>query len=148
MITVWIIAAVVFLIVEIVSAALCSLWFVVGSVAALIVAALGCSPVLQVVVFLAVSALCFWLLYPRMKQLLWRNRQPTNADMVIGQECVVTQRIDNLAGTGTVSVGGKIWTARTADGQTVEPGAIVVAGSIQGVKLIVTPVKTPEAAQL
>ena len=148
MITFWIVAAVVFLIVEVISAALCSLWFVVGAVVALVLAALGVSLGVQIGVFLVVSAVCFAVLYPRVKKLLGKNRQPTNADMVIGQECVVTQRIDNLAGTGAVSVGGKTWTARTADGQVVEPGAIVIAGSIQGVKLIVTPVNAPEAAQL
>ena len=51
------------------------------------------------------------------------------------------ERIDNIAGTGTVTVAGKIWTARTANGEIVEPGALVRADSIQGVKLIVTPLR-------
>lgn len=144
MVTLWVIAAVVFLIVEVISAALCSLWFVVGSVAALIAAAFGGALWLQIVLFIVVSAGCFVLLYPRLKNHLRKNRQATNADMVIGQECVVTQRIDNLAGTGAVTVGGKTWTARTADGRIVEPGAVVVAGSIQGVKLIVSPAPVRE----
>ena len=139
MITLWIVAAVVFLIVEAITAAMNSIWFMAGALAALAGAALGAAIWVQILLFLAVSAVCFAVLYPRLKSALRRDSQPTNADMVIGQTCVVTQRIDNLAGTGAVSVGGKTWTARTAGGETVELGATVVAHSIQGVKLIVSP---------
>lgn len=141
MVTFWIVAAVVFLIVEAATAAMNSIWFMVGALAALAAAALGAPLWTQILLFIAVSGLCFALLYPRLKDSLRRDRQATNADMVIGQECVVTQRIDNLAGTGAVSVGGRTWTARSAGGETVELGAVVEAQSIQGVKLIVTPVR-------
>ena len=146
MVTIWIVAAVVFLIVEAVTAAMSSIWFAAGALAALLTAVLGGAVLLQLVVFVAVSAVCFALLYPKLKNLLRRDRKATNADMAIGQECVVTQRIDNLAGTGAVSVGGKTWTARTADGSTVELGAVVTALSIQGVKLIVSPAAAAETA--
>ncbi len=141
MIAVWIAAAAIFLIIEAVTAAMNSIWFVAGSLAALIAAVLGAPIWVQTLLFIAVSGVCFAILYPRLKRLLKKDRQPTNADMAIGQECVVTQRIDNLAGTGAVSVGGKTWTARSADGQTIELGAVVTAVSIQGVKLIVSPLR-------
>ena len=146
MIVIWLMAAVVFLIVEAVTAAMSSIWFAVGSVAALLAAVCGAPLWGQLAVFAAVSAVCFAILYPRLKNLLRRDRKPTNADMVLGQECVVTQRIDNLAGTGAVSVGGKTWTARTEDGAVMEPGAVAVARSIQGVKLIVSPAPSRESA--
>lgn len=139
MVTFWIVAAVVFLIVEAATAAMNSIWFMVGALAALASAALGAPLWTQMLLFIAVSGVCFAVLYPRLKDSLRRDRQATNADMVIGRECVVTQRIDNLAGTGAVSVGGRTWTARSADGETIELGAVVTAQSIQGVKLIVSP---------
>ena len=145
MIVLWIVAAAAFLIIEAITAALNSIWFSAGSLAALAAAALGAPLWVQLLLFVAVSGLCFAILYPRLKHQLQRTRQATNADMVIGQECVVTQRIDNLAGTGAVSVGGKTWTARTAGGETVELGAVVTADSIQGVKLIVSPVRQTQA---
>ena len=141
MIALWIVAAVVFLIIEAITAAMNSIWFVAGSLAALAGAALGAPIWAQVLLFAAVSGVCFAILYPRLKRLLKRDRQPTNADMVIGMECVVTQRIDNLAGTGAVSVGGKTWSARSADGRTFDLGQVVVADSIQGVKLMVSPAR-------
>ena len=146
MVTVWIVAAIVFLIIEAVTAAMNSIWFVAGSLAALAAAALDAPVWLQAVLFLVVSGLCFAVLYPRLKNLLRRDRQATNADMVIGQECVVTQRIDNLAETGAVSVGGKTWTARTAGGGAVEPGSVVTVDAIEGVKLIVSPVRETQTA--
>ena len=64
----------------------------------------------------------------------------TQADMLIGQECIVTELIDNVAGTGAVSVGGKVWTARTEnDDIKVPEGSRAVVVRIEGVKLIVKP---------
>ena len=141
MVIVWIAAAALFLIVEAVTAAMSSIWFAAGALAALAAAALGAALWLQAILFLGVSGVCFAVLYPRLKKLLRRDRQPTNADMVIGQQCVVTQRIDNLSGTGAVLVDGKTWTARSASGEIMELGTVVVADSIEGVKLIVSPAR-------
>ena len=63
---------------------------------------------------------------------------PTNADMVLGKDAVVTERIDNLHGQGAVMLEGKVWTARTKqDNVIVESGEKVRVIKIEGVKLIV-----------
>ena len=139
MVFIWIILAALFLVIELLTVGLVSIWFLAGALVALLSAALGAALWLQILLFLTVSVLCFILVYPKVKHFVGRNRQATNADMVIGQVCVVTQAIDNLAGTGAVSVGGKTWTARTKNGDTVNEGARVRAEEIQGVKLIVSP---------
>ena len=139
MVVIWLILTALFLVVELVTVAMVSVWFMAGTLAALVAAALGAAVWLQIVLFLLVSVLCFVLLYPRLKHLIGRNRHATNADMVLGETCVVTQRIDNIAGTGAVSVGGKTWTARTASGEIIEAGVHVRADKIEGVKLIVSP---------
>lgn len=139
MTVIWIILAVVFLAAELVTVAMVSLWFMIGALAALLAAAVGASMWLQILVFLLVSVACFALLYPRLKTFVGRSRQPTNADMVLGKTCIVTQRIDNIADTGAVSIGGKTWSARTKNGEIVEKDSLVRAEDIQGVKLIVTP---------
>lgn len=139
-IVVWIILAVVFLVVELITVGMVSLWFMIGALVGLLAAALGAGAWLQILLFLVVSVVCFVLLYPRLKKFVGRNRQATNADMALGKTCIVTQRIDNIADTGAVSVGGKIWSARTYDGTVVEEGSLVRAGEIRGVKLMVSPV--------
>ena len=138
-IVLWAILAALFLVVELVTVGMVSLWFTVGALAALIAAALHGPMWLQIVLFVVVSGGCFVLLYPRLRRFVKRSGQATNADMVLGQTCLVTQRIDNIAGTGAVSVGGKVWTARTVTGETAEEGDLVRAEQIQGVKLIVAP---------
>ena len=102
MTVIWAIAAGVFLLIEGMTAAMCSIWFAAGAVVALIAAALGAPIWLQITLFVAVSGVCFWLLFPRLKNSVKKGRQATNADMVIGQSCRVTEPIDNLAGTGAV----------------------------------------------
>lgn len=143
MILFWMAATGVFLVLEFLSAAMTSIWFAVGSLAALVAASLRAPLWLQISLFCVVSALCFALLYPRLKHLLLRKRHATNADMTIGQTCLVTQVIDNIAATGAVSVGGKTWTARSVTGEIIEEGRLVEAVRIEGVKLMVTPLPEP-----
>lgn len=143
MILFWMAATGVFLVLEFLSAAMTSIWFAVGSLAALVAASLRAPLWLQISLFCVVSALCFALLYPRLKHLLLRKRHATNADMTIGQTCLVTQVIDNIAATGAVSVGGKTWTARSVTGEVIEEGRLVEAVRIEGVKLMVTPLPEP-----
>ncbi len=58
--------------------------------------------------------------------------------MVLGMDCLVTEDIDNMLGTGAVSVGGKEWTARMESaGDRAKKGDVVEALRIEGVKLIV-----------
>lgn len=144
MLIIWTIVAGVFLVLELVTAALCSIWFTVGALAALVTAGLGGPLWLQILLFFLVSAACFVIMYPRIKKHLNHKKTPTNADMTIGAVCIVTQTIDNVAGTGAVSVGGKVWTARSLSGEILPEGSRVKAESIQGVKLIVSPI-TEEA---
>ncbi len=138
---VWIMLTVVFLVIELITVGMVSIWFMAGSLVALVASVIGAPPWLQVVIFIVVSCACFALLYPRLKRFVRKNHQATNADMVLGETCVVRDRIDNIAETGSVAIAGKVWTARTADGEIVESGELVRVDDIQGVKLIVTPIK-------
>ncbi len=74
---------------------------------------------------------------PLVKKYVNNKVEPTNADIVIGKECRVTERIDNIAGTGAVYVDGKTWTARSEDDTPIAEGELVTAVRIDGVKLIV-----------
>ena len=143
-ITLWVIAIVVFLIIEGVTAGIASIWFAIGALAALISALLGAKLWLQIVWFVVISAVTLVLTRPLAKKYVNGQRQPTNADRYIGAEGTVTERIDNIAGTGAVSVGGKFWTARSATGSIIETGTLVKAAGIEGVKLIVVPVDSRE----
>lgn len=134
----WVVALVVFLIVEAVTAGLVSIWFVFGSLVALICAALGAAIWLQIFWFVIVSVATLVLTRPLVKRYVDRRSVATNADRNIGRTAVVTERIDNLAATGAVQLAGVVWTARsTDDAVAIEPGTHVTVRAIEGVKLIV-----------
>lgn len=134
---VWAIAAVAFVLVEAATAALVSVWFIGGSVAALIASLLGASPVVQVFLFFAVSGALLALLRPIAKRSAI-HRVPTNADRVIGQDAIVSEAIDDLRGQGAVKVDGKEWSARSSNGANIPAGSAVRVDRIEGVKLFVT----------
>ena len=134
----WVAALVVFLIVEAVTAGLVSIWFVFGSLVALICAALGAAVWLQIFWFVIVSVATLVLTRPLVKLYVDSRSVATNADRSIGRAAVVTERIDNLAATGAVKLDGVVWTARsTDDAVAIETGERVTVRAIEGVKLIV-----------
>ena len=133
----WIAAIVVLLIIEGATSGLVTIWFAIGAVAALLVALVDAPVWLQVLVFLAVSFVTLIFTRPLAQRHLNSKTQPTNADRLIGRECIVTETIDNIAGTGAVSVGGQTWTARSVSDAPIQPNARAVVRRIEGVKLIV-----------
>ena len=142
---VWLVALVLLLAVEIAIVNLTPIWFALGALAALISSLFGAPVWLQVVWFLVLSIVALAVTKPLVKKYVNSKTQPTNADMVIGKTCVVMEPIDNVRGTGAVTVGGKTWTARSDSGDVFAPGERVVAVRIEGVKLIVA---APEHASV
>ena len=138
MTAVWLAAMIILLIVEGMAPGLVSIWFALGALAAMISSMLKAPVWLQMLWFVIVSLATLLITRPLAKKYVNARIVPTNADMAIGQDCVVTEAIDNMAGTGAVNVGGKIWTARMAspDGRA-EKGAVLRVLRIEGVKLIV-----------
>ena len=138
MTAVWVVLMIGFLVVEGIAPGLVSIWFALGALAALISALLGAQVWLQAVWFIVISVLALVITSPLAKNYVNSRTQATNADMLIGQECIVTETIDKLRGTGAVSVAGKVWTARTDEPEKIiEEGTVAVVERIEGVKLIV-----------
>ena len=134
----WLGAAVALLIVEALVPGLVSIWFALGALAAMLSSMLSAPLWLQIVWFFLVSIVSLALTRPLARKYVNARAVRTNADMAIGQDCLVVEEIDNVRGTGAVRVGGKIWTARMSspDGRA-EKGAVLHAVRIEGVKLIV-----------
>lgn len=138
---IWLGLLILFTVGEAVTVGLTSIWFSAGSLAALIAALLGGPLWLQILLFLVVSAACLVAVRPLTKKYLNPGVQPTNADRVIGAEARVTEEISNLAGTGAVSIGGVIWTARSEHDQSIPAGTLVRVLRIEGVKVFVEEIK-------
>ena len=137
----WFVLLVVFILVEASTVTMVSIWFVIGSLAAMIVSFLGGQFWLQIVVFLAVSAVLLIALRPITKKFLSPRIVKTNVDSVIGAKGRVTASIDNVEAKGQVKLGAMEWTARSTDGSPIEKDTLVTVDRIEGVKVFVTPVK-------
>lgn len=134
---IWIAAIVIFGVAEAATAGLTSIWFVLGSVAALIAAICNGPIWLQIALFFVVSIATLAATRPLVAKLMKKDIKPTNADRVLGGSARVTERIDNDVPTGAVYIDGKTWSARSSTGEIIEPDAMVRVVRMEGVKLYV-----------
>lgn len=140
MATMWLVLLILFLVAEGATAAVTTIWFAVGALVAMITALLGAQVWLQVIVFVVVSVGCLLALRPLLKKYITPKKVRTNVDAVIGSQGVVLEKIDNMAGTGRVKLGGMEWSARAENNKCIEAGTVVLVDRIEGVKVFVTPV--------
>lgn len=141
MVWIWVALLAAFVVIEAATAQLVTIWFAIGAFAALVSTFFTESIMAQIIVFVIVSAVALAVTRPVVKKMTKTKKQPTNADMYIGKQAIVTEDINNLEATGLVNVGGSVWTARTeTEGCTVPAGEHVTVVKIEGVKLIVRPI--------
>lgn len=134
----WLVAVIVLGVIEAATVNLVTIWFALGALAALISSVFNGPLWLQLLLFLAVTALTLVITRPLLKKYFNKNsHKPTNADMAIGKQAVVTEAVDNVSGSGAVKCMGKDWSARSENGQAIPVGTIVTVVKIEGVKLIV-----------
>ena len=138
MIWIWLGAAVVFGILEAMTAGLISVWFVAGAVAAMAAAMLEADVMVQAGVFIVVSALALALTRPLVRRWTQTRTVATNADRVLGPMAKVTETVDNDNSMGAVYVDGKTWSARSSDGSVIPAGTRVQVERMEGVKLFVS----------
>ena len=134
---VWLIILALCLLIEIATLGLVTIWFAGGALVTFFVAMVTDSLVVQMVVFLVVSLLLLFFTRPIAKRFYNSKRTKTNVDSLIGEQCKVTEAIDNFNGTGTVLLNGLEWTARSKDETVIEAGARVKVCAVDGVKVIV-----------
>ena len=135
----WLIAFVILVGIEIMTTALTTIWFAGGTVIAFFAAVFGALVPVQLLVFVVVSFILLFMTRPLAIKYINTSTVRTNVDSLIGKEARVTAEISNAKESGTVSVQGQEWTARSAEEDAVYPeGTRVWIREIQGVKLIVS----------
>lgn len=121
----WLIAAIVLVIVEILTAGFGSICFALGAALAALAAGLGVDSIVwQIAIFVVVSLLTFIFLRPVVMRFLDKKSKDvkTNADAIIGRKGVVSERIDASQHTGRVAIDGDDWKAVSEDGAIIEKG--------------------------
>jgi len=134
----WLGAAAVFLLIEIMTTSLTTIWFSGGALVAALLAYLGFGQVIQVAAFVIISVILLILTRAWAREYLNNRTVKTNADRLIGETCLVTETVENLTNKGQVTVNGQVWSARSVDDeQILHKGSLVRIVAISGVKLIV-----------
>jgi membrane protein implicated in regulation of membrane protease activity len=134
----WLIAAVVFAVGEVLTMGFFLAPFAVGALVAAVVAAAGAGLVASGLVFLVVSTLAFMGVRPIAKR---HMRLPaelrTGTAALVGKTALVVEAVDR--DTGCVRIDGEIWTARPYDDdESFEPGQRVQVLQIRGATALVS----------
>ncbi len=136
----WLIALVVFLIIEIVTLGLTTIWFAGGALVAFVASLVGAPVVVQVILFFAVSLVLLIFTRPVVQKRLNNSREKTNVNSMVGKEGRVVVAIDNFSESGRIVVNGMEWTARAVQDEVKIPvDTKVIIQEIQGVKALVLP---------
>lgn len=137
----WLIIALIMLIVEALTAGLTTIWFAGGAFAALVCALLDLPIAVQIVIFFIVSICLLVFTRKIFVEKLKTGSQKTNVDALIGERAIVEAAIPAY-GVGQVKVGGQVWSAICEKpDMEIEAGKLVKIHAIEGVKVIVVPVK-------
>jgi len=136
----WLIAAALLAIVEIVSTTFVILWFAIGAVVAGLAALAGADFVVSTSVFLLVSL--FLVLFTRSLATNFLEQKnngqvKTNLESLVGRIGLCLENIRE--GNGLVKLGGETWSA--AAGEPISAGEHVKVVGVEGVKLLVEKLK-------
>ena len=112
---IWLLILVALVIVELISMGLTTIWFAGGALVAALTSLAGLPVWVQILVFLVVSLLILFFTRPVAVKYFNKDRVKTNVESLIGRQAIVVSEIDNLAGSGRVTVGGQEWSARTTN---------------------------------
>ena len=133
----WLAIIVLAMIVEICTDQLVSIWFIPGAIVAIIFDFLNLNLLWQVLIFLTLSVIGIILGKKYLLKSKGTTETKTNIDAIIGEKCIVTEKIDNFAGCGQARVKGQIWSARgVGENDVFEAGEVLRVVAIEGVKLI------------
>ena len=133
----WILAALVCGIVEVMSVSFVFLMFAIGALAAGIASAFGANLTIQVIVFVVVSIALLALVRPFLKGRIDKttNYVPSNTDGLIGKTAYVTEAVGEHH--GRIQFTGGEWSART-EGHELPVGAEVRVERIDGATAVVS----------
>lgn len=134
---IWVSVLILAIVIELLTDQLISIWFVPGAIIATILDFCKAKPVWQILVFALVSVTGIIIGQKFLNKYLTTNKEKTNIDAIIGEKCVVTEKIDNFAGCGQAKVKGQVWSARgVSENDVFEVGEVLNVVAIEGVKLI------------
>ncbi len=139
----WAIAVVAFIIAEIATIQLVSIWLAAGALITLFASAFyPLNAFEELCIFILSSAVLLLLSFPLIKSRKKKAVTATNADLDVGKHATVIEAINSDKGTGRVTLNGVNWGAVPENENDIIPvGTIVIVTKVVGAKLTVVPEK-------
>ena len=134
----WLIAAGIFLIVEIATIGFLIFWLSIGALLAMVVSFFTSNIIIQTSVFVISSTALIFATRPFVNKIS-KQKIPTNVDSLEGKKAIVTQEIDTTKGVGQIKLCGELWSAKTENSTIIPKDSEVTVLGIEGVKAIVEP---------
>ena len=137
---VWLIAAGVFFIAEMITVGFLIFWLGIGALLAMITSFITDNVIIQTTVFVISSGLLMFLTKTFVEKFVSKKEEKVNTNVysIIGKNGTVTEEINSKKGTGQIKVGTEIWTALSKDEDIIPESTNVKILEIQGVKALVT----------
>ena len=139
----WALAVVAFVIAEVLTIQLVSIWFAAGALVSLLATYfLDLSWIQQLGVFIVASAVFLVMSLPLIRKRKKNRAVATNADLDVGKHATVIEEINCDKGTGRVTLGGVNWSAVPEnENEVISEGTVVIVKKVMGAKLLVAPEK-------
>ena len=138
---IWLIAAGVFLVLEIFTMGFLVFWLSIGCLFAMLVSFITDNLIIQTTVFVFSSGLLIFATKPLVKKLAEKDNKKTNVYSLVGKKAIVTEDIDWVSGNGQIRFDGQVWSARSTEKVNIAKETEVEITKIDGVKAFVKPVK-------
>lgn len=134
---IWLGVTVLSLVVEFVTFDLASLWFAVGGLVSMVLAACGAPLVAQLIVFIAISLILLLSLRKiALKYFLKGHNFKTNTESVIGNTYKLLSDVSKDE-MGTIKINGVVWNVVSDNNETISKGEEVEIVSVKGNKYVV-----------
>lgn len=138
---IWLIAAGVFLILEMFTMGFLVFWLGIGCLLAALISLITDSILIQTSIFVLSSGLLIFATKPLVKKFAEKDNAKTNVYSLSGKKAIVIEDINWSTGSGQIKFEGQVWSAKTEEQVNIEKGTEVEIIKIEGVKAFVKPVQ-------
>jgi membrane protein implicated in regulation of membrane protease activity len=146
----WVIVAIAFAVVEIMTVAFFAVFITIGALGAAIASLLGFGLLVQAIVLGVLGVAGIMIARPFLVERLHMGRPAlrSGADSMVGQQAMLLEPILGVGQPGHVKIAGELWPALTDDGSPVPANTLVVVTALRSTTLIVRAASSPSTASV
>ena len=140
---IWLIAAGIFFVAEMITVGFLVFWLGIGAILAMITSFFTDNIVIQTAVFVISSTILIFATKPLVNKFTKNDKKiSTNVYSIIGKKGLVIEDINIVEGTGQIKINGEVWSAICDGNSTITSGTEIEVKEIRGVKALVEPINS------